>query len=315
MKVSNKNKKSNITFIIFAFNEEKRIEYPIKCFLPYGDVIVSDDSSNDNTVNVAKKLGAKIIQRKTHSTFVENKEETEFIFKYVKTDWVFWGFADDMVPKTCLDLYKKISKENKYKIVVQKRKTLLYDGRSELHPGLISTKFFRKDSLDFINNTIHQMGKFMPHVKSNEVLYLPPIDEYSTYHFSLETTESLLSKMNIYTKVQSESMKGKVSFIRLISIPFIIFFEIYFFNGTWKYGIKGYISSMRFAMSYFIILSKKYEIDNDITLTSIEENFVKEKKDLLINSPRSNIVQKLWADLLIFILSRLHKRFKFGQIS
>ena len=307
--------KSNITFIIFTYNEEKRIEYPIKCFRAYGDVIISDNDSTDNTIKIANKLGATVINRKTHFSFVENTIETDFIFSFVKTDWVFWGFADDMVPKTCLELYKEISQENKYKIVVQQRKTLMYDGKTELHPGLISIKFFRKDSLDFTNNTIHQMGKFASHVKPSEVLYLPPIDEYATYHFSLETTESLISKMNLYTTIQAKSTQGKVSFIKLISNPLIVFIEIYFFNGCWKYGIKGYISSMRFAMSYFITLSKKYEIDNNITLKSIEEKFAKEKKKLLFSSPRSNIVQKLWANLLIFVLSRLHSRYKFGQIS
>jgi len=306
--------KSNITFIIFTYNEKKRIEYPIKCFLPYGEVIVSDDSSTDNTVKIAQKLGAKVLKRKVHGAgFVENKEEVEFIFSHVKTDWVFWGFADDMAPKTCLELYKKISQENKYKIVVQKRKTLMYDGKSELHPGLISTKFFREDSLDFSDNTIHQMGKFAPHVQPAEVLYLPPIDEYATYHFSLETTESLMSKINLYSTTQAKSTQGRISLIKLISAPLIIFIETYFFNGSWKYGIKGYISSMRFAMGYFVTLSKKYEMDNNITLSSMEKKFTKEKKKLLLFSPRSNIFKKIWAYLLIFFLSRLHKKYKFGK--
>ena len=82
--------KSNITFIIFAYNEEKRIEYPMKCFLPYGEVIVSDDSSTDNTVKIAKRLGAIVIKRKSpRGVLVENQEEINFILSHVATDWVF----------------------------------------------------------------------------------------------------------------------------------------------------------------------------------------------------------------------------------
>ena len=46
-------RKSNITFIIGTLNEEKRIAYPLKSFLPYGDVLVVDHYSTDGTVEVA----------------------------------------------------------------------------------------------------------------------------------------------------------------------------------------------------------------------------------------------------------------------
>lgn len=305
--------KSNITFVIIAYNEEKRIEYPIKCFLPYGDVIVSDDNSTDDTVKIVKRLGAAVIKRQTHGvTFVvENKKEFDFIFSHVKTDWVFIGFVDDLIPKTCLELYTKISHENKYKIVVQKRKTLLYDGKSEFHNGLICIKLFRKDSIDFANNTMHQMGKFADHVKHQEVLYLPPIDEYAAYHFALETTQSCLRKMNNYIPEQAKSIKGKVSALNIFFCPMITFFETYLLHGAWKYGIKGFISSMRFAISTFTILAIKYEEDNNYTLESIEESFLKEKKWLLKYSPKSNFFQKIWAIVVIFFVSKLHKWYKF----
>lgn len=292
------------------FNEEKRIKYPIKCFLPYGDVIVSDNLSTDRTVEIAKNLGAKVIKRKTHrAQFIENKIETDFIFNYVKTEWVFFGFADDMVPKTCLELYKKISQENKYKIVVQKRKTLLYDSNTE-HSGLISIKFFRKDSLDFSNNTIHQMGKFASHVKPSEILYLPPIDEYSTYHFALETTESWLPKLNSYTSCEANSIKNKIFPLKIVFFPIFTFFEAYIFNGLWKYSIKGFILSTRFAIGTFVNLAKKYEKDNNLTLDSIEKSFSVQKRRLLDHSPRSNILQKTWAGITVFFISRIHKWYK-----
>lgn len=306
-------KKSNITFILIVYNEEKRIEYPIKCFLPYGPVIVSDDSSTDKTVEIAKKLGAKVINRKIHGApFIENQIEADFIYRHIKTDWVFWGFADEMVSKTCLELYKKISLENKYKVVVQKRKTLMYDAKTE-HSGLICIKFFRKDSIDFTNNTIHQMGRFASHVKPSEVLYLPPIDEYATYHFAQETTESYFRKLNKYTSDQVDLMKNRISPLKIFFFPIITFFETYLVGGLWKYGIKGFISSIRFVIGTFMILVKKYERDNNFNLDSIEKSFEKEKKWLLKYSPQSNIFQKVWAYLIVFFLSKVHLWYKFRQ--
>lgn len=306
---------SNITFILFTQNEEKRIEYPIKCYLPYGDVLISDDNSTDKTVAIAEKLGAKVIKRRTKTAFVENKEEADFIFKHVKTAWVFWGFADEMVPKSCLDLYAKIAKENKYKIVVQNRKTIIYGDESVIVPGLINVKFFKKDAIDFTNNKIHQLGKFTTNVRPEDLLYLSPIDEYSVHHFSTDITERFIPKYNLYTSIQATDMESKISPINVAIVPFITFLIHYILLGAWRYGIRGFIVSVRGAIYSFLVYSKKYEIDNQINFETMENKFAKKKKILLTKSPKSNIFNKLWAQMIVIPLSGLHKYYKFRKIS
>lgn len=305
---------SNITFIIFTKNEKNRISYCIKNFLSYGEVLIFDNYSDDKTRDIAKKLGAKpILIDKTNVQFDETKKIFDFVMSYVKTDWVFWGFADDMAPKTCLDLYKKISQENKYKIVVQKRKTLMFDGKSELDPGFITCKFFRKDSLDFTDNTMHQMGKYKSHVKPADILYLPPIDEFATYHFSRDIMVDVIEKINRGSTLQAKAMKGKIHPLLVILDPLITFSIAYFFYGLFRFGTRGFIVAMRHMMSRYAMLAKKYELDNNITLDTIENNFKHEKQRLLISSPRSSIVQKTWAYLIISFLSRLHRWYKFRR--
>src|SRR3989338_8268989 len=75
-------RKSNITIIIGTLNEEKRIAYPLKSFLPYGDVLVVDHYSTDGTVEVAKKLGARVIKYENLG-WSESKEQMDFIFSHV----------------------------------------------------------------------------------------------------------------------------------------------------------------------------------------------------------------------------------------
>ena len=89
MRYKSKKRKSNITFIIGTFNEEKRVAYPIKSFLPYGDVLVVDNYSSDKTVEVARSLGAKVVRRKNEG-WLDNEEAVNFALKYVKTDCTFW---------------------------------------------------------------------------------------------------------------------------------------------------------------------------------------------------------------------------------
>lgn len=313
MKLSDKLTKSNITFIIFTYNEEKRIEYPIKCFLPYGQVLVVDNFSDDKTVGISQKAGAEVIRYKNDG-WVETKKEVDFIYKHVKTDWVFWGFADEMMSKTCLDLYKKISLESKYKIVIQKRKTLFYDSNSEFVPCYVSINFFRKDAIDFSNNTIHQIGKFISHVKSSEVLYLPPIDEYSVYHFSRYNTESIIRNFNSYSSVHAQSTSTKFIGLKIIFIPIYSFFFNYLFFGSFKYGLRGLIVSIQFAIYSFLTLTKAYEKSQNITLDSIEKKFVSGKEKILKQSPKTVFYKIIIAKIKIALISRMHKYYKFRQL-
>jgi glycosyltransferase involved in cell wall biosynthesis len=48
--------------IIPAYNEENAIKSVVQCALKYTDVLVVDDGSNDNTYNLAKNAGAKVIK-------------------------------------------------------------------------------------------------------------------------------------------------------------------------------------------------------------------------------------------------------------
>jgi glycosyltransferase involved in cell wall biosynthesis len=48
--------------IIPAYNEEEAIGRVVRCALKYCDVLVVDDGSNDNTYNLAKNAGAKVIK-------------------------------------------------------------------------------------------------------------------------------------------------------------------------------------------------------------------------------------------------------------
>ena len=305
---------SNITFVIFTQNEEKRIEYPIRCFLPYGNVLISDDHSTDNTVKIARKLGAEVINRKTYEKHlqVENEEEANYIFKHVKTDWVFWGFADTMVPKTCLELYVKTANENKYKVVVQKLKTLLYDNREYFSSINVTTRFFRKDSMDFKNNPIHQTGKYKNHVKPTDILYLPPIDEYSIYHFSTDTTPSILSKINLYTSIQASSSSAKFLGVKIILLPLLYFLNTYILSGGFKNGVQGFIVAVQYSFFYpILVYSKVYENEHNLTPELIEKKFSHTKRGLLVESPKSNIIKKIIASAKNALVSRMHIFYKF----
>ncbi|OGK17506.1 hypothetical protein A2774_00760 [Candidatus Roizmanbacteria bacterium RIFCSPHIGHO2_01_FULL_39_12c] len=302
-------KNTNITFIIFSFNEEKRILYPLKLYRPYGEILVVDNYSRDRTVQIAKSSGARVI-RYRNKGWAESKNQMDFIFKHVKTEWLCICSADEIIPKSCLDLYCKIAEENKYKVVIQRKKTLLFKAGTDFIPAYINVHFFKKDSLDFTNKSVHER-KFASHVKPDEVLYLPPIDEYSIYHFSVNTSEGMMKMLNSYSNVQAYHVSTDFIGLKLIIMPIVSFIRHYIFGKIFTIGLRGFIISLQIASFEFWTYAKAYELRNNINFTSIENSFAEEKRRLMKKSPKSGFLKTIWAKFIILLLARIHRWYKF----
>lgn len=93
-----------ISAFIPVFNEESRIKYALTSLKWCDEVVVLDKSSTDNTVNIAKEFGAKVI-------VVENsKNYSASEFDYIRGlegDWVIFFTASDLMD---VSLSKEIRK-------------------------------------------------------------------------------------------------------------------------------------------------------------------------------------------------------------
>ena len=203
---------SNIAFILFTFNEEKRIEYPVRNFIKYGEVIVLDGGSTDKTGEIAQKYGAKFLSRPKINVagaegynggiiFSETKEMLDFVLANTDKKWLFWQYVDDLAPKALLDKLVEISHQNKYKQVIIPMYTYLW-GKTA-HPAIKTAVgcFFQRDAVDFTNNQIHGMGKFLG--KKEEVLHLPARDEYAIRHFSLYNLKKFATSHLAYAEAEA----------------------------------------------------------------------------------------------------------------
>ena len=161
----------NITFVIFTYNEEKRIEYVIRNFIPYGDVVIMDDSSTDRTKDIVERLGARyVIRPKLKNSIVENPEMFAFVKGYVKTNWIYWGFADTLAPKSLLEKMARIADEDKMKQVLIPLYTYLWGNTEHYALKAHIPMLFHMDFVDFTGNHIHGMGKFTG--RSDQILKL-----------------------------------------------------------------------------------------------------------------------------------------------
>jgi glycosyltransferase involved in cell wall biosynthesis len=283
-------KDSNIAFILFTFNEEKRIEYPVRNFIKYGEVLVLDGGSTDKTGEIARKYGAKFLQRPKINVagadgsngivMVETKEMLDFVLSNTDKKWIFWQFVDDLAPKTLLEKLTEISRQDKYKQVIIPLYTYLW-GKTK-YPAIKSSVgcFFQRDAVDFNNNKIHGMGEFLG--KKEEILHLPIRDKYAIRHFSLYNLNKFATSHLAYAEAESGQKYEdgqKYSTVRMLAAMARYFWL--FYKNNWKNGVLGFMEALAYSNFRLQTYFSLYEKENGITLEKIEEQYVVEKKRII----------------------------------
>jgi len=106
--------KNNISVLILTFNEEKHIKRCIESVKPFAkNIFVIDSYSTDNTVEIAKSLGAKVYQHKW-----PNNHAIQFNWGLdncpIDTEWVMKMDADEYVlPELAEEIKNKLPKLDK----------------------------------------------------------------------------------------------------------------------------------------------------------------------------------------------------------
>ena len=270
---------NNITFIVFTYNEEKRIEYIIRNFIKYGEVLLLDDGSTDKTGEIAEKMGAKIILRPKMKV-AEDQGMIDFIKQNIKTDWIFWGQSDSLLPKRLLERMVEISRQDKIKYVQMPIYTYLWGDIKNVMQKGYSPRFFMIDCVDFTGNRVHGMGKFLG--TKDEILVLPDREEYAIRHYSSYNLKKFILSHLTYAEIEAQGRfqdGRRFNFLRML-ISMARYFYIYIKSG-FKSGVLGFLAAMSYSFFRFMMFSKLYELERNIDLESIEENYSKSKEDLL----------------------------------
>jgi glycosyltransferase involved in cell wall biosynthesis len=259
-----------ITFLLFTYNEARRIEYVLRCFQPFGKIVVMDNHSTDDTAAIARRYGAEVYEH-DHPGYVEEERVAANALSKVTTDWVYWAFCDEILPKPLLIKLQQIAEEDQYRLVNIHRKNLHY-GLEQItfDSGGRTPRFFRKGFVDFSNNPIHGMGRFTG--TPDQIHNLPIDDDYSIYHCSTYNLRKFEIAHSAYSSVEAEMVEG-FSPISLLWGPVKWFLKHYVKKGGWRGGWGSFILVMQYCFFYFNVQAKAWEKAQGITLESIENKY------------------------------------------
>ena len=278
---------NQITFLVFTFNEERRLEHYLQCIHGWGEIVVIDNHSTDKTLAIASRYTDQIYTFRNPG-YVENSETMNFALSKVATKWAYLGYVDELLPKPLLEQLTKISQEDQYKIVEIYRKNFMY-GQVIFNYGKHHLRMFIPDSVDFTDNIVHKLGKFL--VSANQIYKVPVSDQTSLWHFSSYNTCKLELAHNRYADLEAkqrhEMLNQKFSGVRAIWKLIFYFWGTYLGLGGYRGGWPGLFISIQIAYFKFSIEARLWEYDNKVSFDGIESIYNAKKVQLLSEVTKS----------------------------
>lgn len=269
--------KNNITFAVLAYNEEKRIAHAVKNLRNYGDVVILDGGSMDRTKEIAESLGATFLSRpETTKPYVESEQNFAFLKQAAKTDWIYWGYADNLLPKKLLEKMVEITNQDTYKIVYAPLHTYLWGNTDNYVQKSGIPVLFHRDHIDFSHERIHSMGDFTG--TKEQALSLTG-EEYAVQHFSVYDMRKFVMGHMRYAEVEAGekfAAKKKFSLFKMFG-AMIRYMWIY--RRSILGGDLGIIILFYYAFFRLMAYTKLYELEHDITIPNVERKYevIKEK--------------------------------------
>lgn len=288
----------NITALIITKNEEIHIERCINNIKKLvSDVLIIDSFSNDNTIEIAKKLNIKFIQNK----FINHAKQFNFGLSQLSqdTDWVLKIDADEILTSSLIAEIKNklpMLDKNINGIYIKRhlvfQDTLIKYGR--LSPVRLLRLFrFQKGKCDnrWVDEKIKVEGKtaqFKEYIIDQNLKSLSEWIRKHDRYSSAEALNYLLIKYNsLFNDIEQSqlnfetlsvvSLKSRNLYAKLPLIirAFVIFSYRYFFCLGFLHGKAGLI--------YFFLQSLWYRILVDAKILEVEKLIKKNTKiDLAI---------------------------------
>lgn len=244
----------NLSVIILTKNEEKNIKDCLESVAGWADeIVVIDDESTDNTVNITKKYTNRIITREMD---IEGKHRN-FAYSQAKNLWVLSLDADERVTEDLKnEIGAAINSQIKYNGFTIPRRN--YIGNYWVKYGgwypSPQLKLFRKDKFRYEEVGVHPRA-FMDapcgHLKSDII------------HYSYKDLEDFFSKLNNQTTREARKwfeQNKPMKLGRFLWRTFDRFIRTYIGRRGYKDGFMGFVVAFNAALYQFISYLKYREL-------------------------------------------------------
>jgi len=264
-----------ISVVINTLNEEKNIEACIKSVESLADeIIVCDMYSEDSTVDIAKKLGARVFFHK-RTGYVEPARY--FAISQARYDWVLCIDADERMTTTLSRKLLEIVLDDEYELILFGN-LCFYFGAFVKYGGFYNSrwpKFFKRETYFYTYSDRDLMihGNFSSLVKLTERKFqLAP--EYYLIHYAYPTIEKYITKtIGKYARIEGKQLyESGVKFNIFIMFldPIKTFFRKLLIQKGYKDGVRGLILIVLYSVYRFAVWINVWQCEENREINNFD---------------------------------------------
>lgn len=239
-----------ISAVVLTKNEEKNIEKCLENLSWCDEVIVVDDQSQDKTVDIAKKKGAKVY---THALEDDFALQRNFGLEKAKGDWVFFVDADEEVSQGLW--YEIMERTNApFNMIegfyVKRIDTLWNKQLKHGESGNIWLLRLAKKHAGKWKGKVHEVWDVRG--KTDKL-------KNTLSHYPHQTIKEFLEEVNYYSTLRAQELKKKkvhASWFTIILYPKAKFFLNYIGKGGFLDGIHGLVFALMMSLHSFLVRGK-----------------------------------------------------------
>lgn len=245
----------NISAVVLAKNNQKTIEKTLSALVEFDDVVVYDNGSTDDTIEIVKKFSNVNLIEGEFKGFGWTKNQAA---SFAKNDWILVVDSDEVIDKELLkELKEKILDNN---CVYKLNFKAFYKDIQIKHCGWNNQKIkrlYNKSVTSYNSNDVHE--DIITDNLKIEIL------RGNVEHYSYQAISEFVIKADRYSSLFAQNNVGKKS-----SSPAKAFFnglysfiKTYFFKQGFRDGYVGLIIAFSHMVTNFYKYIKLYELNNE----------------------------------------------------
>ncbi|MCW5978926.1 MAG: glycosyltransferase family 2 protein [Bryobacteraceae bacterium] len=238
-----------ISATIITYNEQKNIARAIESLRFCDEVVVVDSGSVDRTVEIADKLGARVLEHPWQG-FARQKN---FAAEEARFDWIFSLDADESLSEALEGEIWQIKKNGPQYDAYTVPRLAQYLGRWILHSGWYpdrKIRLYNRCKGRWTGNYVHERVEV-----SGSVGHL----ESNLLHFTCDSLSQHLETMNRYTTLAAQQLAAegvRIGWRHLLLDPPWTFFRSYVVNRGFLDGMEGLAIAYMAGLYNFIKYAK-----------------------------------------------------------